>query len=58
MTHAQAQARHAALVAQIRAHDHAYYVLAKPAISDREYDLLYRELLELEKAHPELGTAD
>ncbi len=58
MTHAEAQSRHAALMAQIRAHDHAYYVLAQPAVSDREYDVFYRELLELEKAHPELATPD
>ena len=35
MTAAQAKARHAKLdVEEIRAHDHAYYVLAQPKISD------------------------
>src|SRR2546428_12529915 len=58
MTAAQAKARHAKLVEEIRAHDHAYHVLAQPKISDREYDLLYRELLDLEKEFPELVTPD
>lgn len=58
MTRAEAQARHAALVAEIRAHDHAYYVEAKPTLSDREYDRLYKELLDLEQAFPALVTPD
>ena len=52
------QARHTQLVEEIRRHDHAYYVLAQPAISDREYDRLYHELLDLEKACPQLATPD
>lgn len=31
-----------------------YYQLDKPSVSDAEYDKLYRELVELETAHPEL----
>ncbi|TAL00409.1 MAG: NAD-dependent DNA ligase LigA, partial [Verrucomicrobia bacterium] len=58
MTSAQARTRHAQLVAELRRHDHAYYVLAKPEISDREYDKLYQELLDLEKQFPELVTPD
>jgi DNA ligase (NAD+) len=58
MTHAQAQARHAALAEEIRRHDHAYYVEARPVISDREYDRLYRELLDLERQFPDLATPD
>ena len=54
----EAKKRHAVLAEEIRRHDHAYYVLAKPSISDAEYDRLYRELLDLESAHPELLTAD
>jgi DNA ligase (NAD+) len=46
------------LRARIRRHDHLYYVLNRPSISDREYDLLYRKLNDLEKAHPELVTPD
>ncbi len=58
MTLAEAKARHAELVGQIREHDHAYYVLAQPKISDRDYDRLYHELLDLEKQFPELITPD
>src|SRR5213596_2044407 len=58
MTLAQAEARHAELVEEIRKHDHAYYVEAKPLISDFDYDRLYRELLALEKQFPQLATAD
>ncbi|MBI2929562.1 MAG: NAD-dependent DNA ligase LigA [Verrucomicrobia bacterium] len=58
MTRAEAKARHAALVAEIRRHDHAYYVLAQPLLSDREYDQLYQELLDLEKEVPEFVTPD
>ncbi len=46
------------LVEQILHHDRQYYVLDDPQISDAEYDRLYRELLELEKVHPELKRAD
>lgn len=53
-----AKARHAKLAEEIRRHDHAYYVLAQPAISDQEYDRLYRELADLEAKFPELATVD
>jgi DNA ligase (NAD+) len=52
------QRRHAALAEEIRRHDRAYYVEAQPSVSDRDYDTLYRELLDLEAAHPELRTDD
>lgn len=39
-----------ALRAEIRAHDHAYYVLDNPRIADAEYDALMRELRALEAA--------
>jgi DNA ligase (NAD+) len=58
MTPAAAAARHSELAAQIRAHDRAYYVDARPTISDTEYDRLYRELCDLEAAHPTLQTSD
>jgi DNA ligase (NAD+) len=38
----------------IREHDHRYYVLDAPTISDAEYDRLFRRLIELEAAHPDL----
>lgn len=43
---------------EIRKHDYLYFVLDQPLISDREYDHLYRELLDLETAHPELIIPD
>ena len=58
MTLNEARTRHARLVEEIRRHDHAYYVLAMPGISDQEYDRLYRELLDLENSFPELVTPD
>ncbi len=58
MNFSEAKARHAELVEQIRRLDRAYYVLAKPTVSDAEYDRLYRELADLEKLHPELFTPD
>src|SRR5947209_7323915 len=54
----EAKARHAELVEEIRRHDHAYYVLAQPSISDQQYDRLYHELLDLEKEFPDLITPD
>lgn len=39
-------------------HNYAYYALDKPEISDAQYDLLYQQLLQIEKAHPELITTD
>jgi DNA ligase (NAD+) len=58
MTLDHAKARHAELAEEIRRHDHAYYVLAQPGISDHQYDRLYHELLDLEKQFPELATPD
>jgi len=37
----------------IRSHDYAYYILDDPSIGDYEYDELFRELIELELAHPD-----
>ncbi len=43
---------------QIREHDHAYYVLDKPTIADREYDRLMESLKDLETKNPTLITPD
>jgi DNA ligase (NAD+) len=51
-------ARHAELCALIRHHDHRYYTLDAPEISDAAYDALMRELAALEAAHPELVTPE
>jgi len=42
----------------INTHNHSYYVLDDPTISDAEYDRLLNELRALESEHPELLTAD
>ncbi len=47
-----------ALRAEIRLHDHAYYNLDRPTLTDREYDKLYADLRELEELHPELISSD
>ena len=39
-------------------HAYRYYVLDSPEISDSEYDRLFRELQDIEAAHPELATPD
>ncbi|MDP3859029.1 MAG: NAD-dependent DNA ligase LigA [Stagnimonas sp.] len=54
----EARARTDQLRAQLHEHNHRYYVLDDPTVSDAEYDLLFRELQALEAAHPELLTAD
>ena len=46
------------LVREINRHDHLYYVEARPVIGDRDYDLLYNELLELEKEYPQFADPD
>jgi DNA ligase (NAD+) len=52
----QAGARIARLRDEIRRHEHLYYVLARPEISDEAYDALERELRELEAEFPDLVT--
>lgn len=58
VTQAEAKKRHAQLAGEINEHNRAYYVEAKPTISDRDYDAIYHELCDLEKAFPELVTPD
>ncbi|NJL58492.1 MAG: hypothetical protein HC887_01400 [Desulfobacteraceae bacterium] len=43
---------------ELHRHNHRYYVLDDPEISDAEYDRLMQELIALEKAHPELYSPD
>ncbi len=43
---------------EIEKHNDLYYQKAAPVLSDREYDALYRELVELEAANPKLITPD
>ncbi len=47
-----------ALRAELHAHNHKYYVLASPSISDREFDALLEELVQLEAENPEAYDAN
>ncbi len=47
--------RIAFLRAELHRHNHNYYVLNAPEISDREFDTMMNELQQLESAHPELA---
>jgi DNA ligase (NAD+) len=50
--------RHASLAAQVERANELYHVEDAPELSDAEYDQLFRELVALETAHPELVTPD
>lgn len=43
---------------QLNEHSYRYYITNSPSITDSKYDQLYRELVELEAAHPDLITPD
>ena len=48
----------ASLRDSLRHHEHRYYVLDQPEITDAEYDALMRALQQIEKQHPDLITPD
>lgn len=54
----QARTRIDTLIEEINRHNHLYYVLAKPEISDYEFDMLLEELIRLEKQFPDLQRPD
>ena len=54
----KAAERAARLRALIEEHNHRYYVLDAPSISDAEFDALFRELEALEREYPALASAD
>jgi DNA ligase (NAD+) len=58
MSFDEAKVRIAELVQVINHHNHLYYVLDKPVISDYEFDQLLQELISLEKKHPQLQDAN
>ncbi|MGZ5024883.1 MAG: NAD-dependent DNA ligase LigA, partial [Chthoniobacterales bacterium] len=53
-----AEKRIAELRTEIAAHDRRYYEEAAPTISDREYDKLYRELVDLEAKFPQFASEE
>jgi DNA ligase (NAD+) len=54
----EAQARHAELVEQVNRANELYHVQDAPDISDAEYDQLFRRLVAMEAAHPDLVSPD
>ena len=46
------------LRSEIERHNRLYYEQAAPEIADAEFDVLFRELVELEERHPELASPD
>ena len=50
--------RIAHLRVEIEKHNHQYYMLDDPLISDAEFDAMFRELQTLETQNPDLATAD
>ncbi len=46
------------LITQLKAHNHAYYVLDNPVLEDSEYDQLRQQLVALETSHPDLVQPD
>jgi len=51
-------ARAAELREQLNYHSYRYYVLSSPAVTDAEYDALFRELQQIEAEYPDLLTSD
>ena len=58
MAEPSATSRAEELRKELNYHNHRYYVLDDPVITDGNYDLLIRELRELEEQYSELLTAD
>lgn len=50
--------RYEALIQEIEENNHYYYVLDAPKVSDKTYDLLMKELLEIEEKYPEIKRLD
>lgn len=58
LNHNSAKKRIQELINEIQHHDYQYYILDNPIIADSEYDLIFRELLDLEKKFPDLVSPD
>lgn len=57
-THAQVVSQMRLLITTLKRHNHAYYVLDNPTITDGEYDSLRQALVKLETDFPQLKQAD
>src|SRR5437660_1633785 len=58
MSQASIEKRIQKLRDEINHYNYSYYALNRPEITDREFDKLLQELIDLEKEHPELITPD
>lgn len=58
MSHESVRTEMDALIEAIAYHNHRYYVLDAPEISDAQYDVLFRHLQELERQYPEFVRSD
>ena len=58
MTKEEAKSRISELTDIINEHNYRYYVLAKPVISDYDFDMLLEELIKLEEKYPEFVQPD
>lgn len=58
MTRSEAEKAIAELRTALNRHNHLYYILAAPEITDRQYDKLYHDLEDLERQFPDLVTDD
>lgn len=58
MTHAAAASRADHLRTELHRHNHLYYAEAAPEVSDKEFDVLLRELQDIEAQFPDLVTGD
>lgn len=58
MVFEDARQKHAKLCREIDRHNYLYHVLAKPELSDAQFDVLLRRLEALEAEHPDLVTPD
>src|SRR6476660_6599480 len=55
---ASAKKRVQQLRSEIDRHNHLYYIESRPSISDRDFDKLLQELIDLEREYPALVTED
>jgi DNA ligase (NAD+) len=58
MNELEAKIRMDRLAAEIQHHNHQYYLLSKPTISDYDFDMLLKELEQLEVQFPHLASPD
>jgi DNA ligase (NAD+) len=58
MTKDEAKSKISKISEQLRTHNHSYYVLSEPTISDYDFDMLLEELQKLEEQFPEFAFED